>query len=220
MVHKGERTKSVQSERLQQLFLEAFEWGAGDPVRRKILGHAIEVFSRKGFAGTKIKDIAASAGFSQGYVYSYYKSKEELFAKIVELALDGAGHSVYQACQLPGSPLDRLYWLTEAYLAPTSAASGHWRLNLLLATSPDAIPEPVKAMVAERRGEPFKHLVPLIMEGQRLGELMQDDPLMLAIAYYSIVQGIALSRIQTEEGHGLPFPDAEIALRFLVARRD
>lgn len=206
------------SEQLQQKFMEAFEAGAGDPIRRKILWHAVDVFSKKGFAGAKIKDIAASAGFSQGYVYSYYKSKDELFSSIVELATQGAGQSVYWASQLPGTPLERLTWLTEAYLSPDSAASRHWRFMLLLAVAPDSVPQQAIEIARERRGEPFKYLVPLIMQGQQEGEIIAEDPLMLAITYFSAIQGISIARIQAEGEQTPPFPSASVLMRFLKAK--
>lgn len=209
---------SEQSRQLQQQFMASFEAGAGGPIRRNILMHAVDVFSRKGYAGAKIKDIAASAGFSQGYVYGYYKSKEELFTKIVELAADGAGQSVYWAARLPGTPLQRLTWLTEAYMSPDSPASRHWRLNLLLAAASEAIPEQAIAIARQRRGEPFRHLIPLIVEGQEIGEIVGEDPLMLAITYFSAVQGLGLARIQTDGVEEVPFPSAELILRFLSVR--
>ena len=213
----NKHAQSEQSLQLQQRFVEAFEAGAGDPVRRKIIWHAVDVFSRKGYAGTKIKDIAASAGFSQGYVYSYYKSKEELFVKIVELASDGAGGSVYWASRLPGTPLERLIWLTEAYLSPDSVAQQHWRFNLLMAIASEGIPEQALAVARQRRDEPFKHLIPLIVEGQQLGEILDDNSLTLAITYFSILQGLGIARIQAGGEAEQVFPTAEVVLRFMTA---
>jgi len=209
---------SEQSMQLQQQFMASFEAGAGGPIRRNILLHAVDVFSRKGYAGTKIKDIAASAGFSQGYVYGYYKSKEELFAKIVELATDGAGKSVSWAARLPGTPLQRLTWLTEAYLSPNSLAARHWRLNLLQAAASEAIPEQAISIARQRRSEPFRHLIPLIVEGQQMGEIIGENPLMLAITYFSTLQGLGLARIQADGEVETPFPSADVVLRFLSVR--
>ena len=212
--------QSIQSEQslgLQQRFYDSFEVAAGDPVRKKILLHAVDVFSHKGFAGTKIKDIAESAGFSQGYVYTYYKSKEELFVQIVKLTSDGAANSIMWASQLKGTPLERITWLTEAYISPDSIALQHWRFNLLLAVVPGGIPEEGLTIVQQRQGEPFQYLIPLIIEGQSLGEFRQDDPLMLAITYFSMLQGVSITRIQSAGSEAAPpFPDARVLLRFMT----
>jgi len=204
---------SLQREHLLQRFAVGFEEMVTDYAVRQIILHAIEVFSKKGFAGTKIKDIATSAGFSQGYVYNYFKSKEEIFTRIVELAARGAEQSVYEAAQLPGTPLERLTWLTEAFLSPDSLAMQHWRLILLQTTTSEAIPEDAKRIAKEQMHKPFEHLIPLLVAGQQAGEIVQQDPMMLAITYFSFIQGLGISRAQTTSE--LPFPTAEVVLRFL-----
>lgn len=44
----------------------------------KILQSALECFAEKGFAGTRIKDIAEKAGVTEGALYKHYASKEEI----------------------------------------------------------------------------------------------------------------------------------------------
>jgi AcrR family transcriptional regulator len=52
--------------------------------RVQILETALEVFASHGFKGTSIKDIAAAAGISQGLMYHYFASKEDLLEAVVE----------------------------------------------------------------------------------------------------------------------------------------
>ena len=47
--------------------------------RAEIIDAAIDVFSRKGFQGAAVDDIAGAAGVSKGTVYGYFESKEDLF---------------------------------------------------------------------------------------------------------------------------------------------
>ncbi|MFD0715773.1 TetR/AcrR family transcriptional regulator [Paenibacillus sp. GCM10027626] len=204
---------SPQSEQLQLKFHADFERMVTDHAVRQIILHAIEVFSKKGFTGCKIKDIAASAGFSQGYVYNYFKSKDEIFTKIVELAARGAEQSVYYAVQMPGTPTERLTWLTEAFLSPSSLAMQHWRLILLQTSTSEAIPEEAKQIVREQQQKPFGHLIRLLIEGQQAGEFVEQDPMMQAITYFSFIQGLGIAQAQTSGK--LPFPTADIVLRFL-----
>lgn len=202
-----------QSKELQTKFEESFETLVPDGAVRQIIMHAIEVFSKKGFVGTKIKDIAASAGFSQGYVYTYFKSKDEIFTKIVELASEGAWQAVRDASEMPGTPLEKITCLTEAFLAPDSIAMQHWRLILLQTTTSEAIPEEANRIAKEKMGKPFEYLIPLIIQGQQAGEIKEDDPMLLALTYFSFIQGLAISKIQTTSK--LPFPSAEVVLRFM-----
>jgi AcrR family transcriptional regulator len=45
----------------------------------EILDAALAVFAQKGFAATKLDDIAAKAGITKGTIYLYFDSKQALF---------------------------------------------------------------------------------------------------------------------------------------------
>jgi len=49
-----------------------------------IIDAALKVFSTKGYASTRMADIAKEAGMSYGLVYHYFENKEKLFDAIVE----------------------------------------------------------------------------------------------------------------------------------------
>lgn len=204
---------TTQGKELESKFMTVFESLVPDKGTRKILLAAIEVFSKKGLAGTKIKDIAAKAGFSQGFIYNYFRSKDDIFTKIVDLAAEGAGISVKYASELDGTSYEKICWLTEAFLSPESIAMQHWRLIMLQATTSEAIPEEAKKISQEKIKKPFEYFIPLILEGQKTGEILNDDPMVLAITYFSIVQGLGITRMQYRKD--LPFPSTEMILRFL-----
>jgi TetR/AcrR family transcriptional regulator, fatty acid metabolism regulator protein len=46
--------------------------------RREILGAAVEVFARKGFAEARIREIATAAGVAEGTIYLYFQGKDDL----------------------------------------------------------------------------------------------------------------------------------------------
>jgi TetR/AcrR family transcriptional regulator, fatty acid metabolism regulator protein len=50
--------------------------------RRVILRAAVEVFSRKGYHGCRIQDVAREAGVAYGLVYHYFKNKDELLESV------------------------------------------------------------------------------------------------------------------------------------------
>ena len=53
----------------------------------EILAAALESFAARGFAATRIEDVAARAGISKGTLYLYFDGKEELFKAVVRQAL-------------------------------------------------------------------------------------------------------------------------------------
>jgi AcrR family transcriptional regulator len=53
----------------------------------EILAAALESFAARGFAATRLEDVAARAGISKGTLYLYFKNKEELFEAVVRAKL-------------------------------------------------------------------------------------------------------------------------------------
>ena len=59
--------------------------------RQQLLAHAIELFSQRGFSGTRTKDIAAACGVSEGILFRHFATKEDLYRAILESHADEAG---------------------------------------------------------------------------------------------------------------------------------
>jgi AcrR family transcriptional regulator len=54
--------------------------------RQKILGHARDVFARRGYHDATIDEIVAAAGIARGTFYLYFKDKRAVFEEIVDRA--------------------------------------------------------------------------------------------------------------------------------------
>lgn len=50
---------------------------------QELLDAALDLFVEKGFAGTRIEEVAARAGVSKGTLYLYFPSKEELLKAVI-----------------------------------------------------------------------------------------------------------------------------------------
>ncbi|MGH6894531.1 MAG: TetR/AcrR family transcriptional regulator, partial [Dongiaceae bacterium] len=59
--------------------------GHREQVRERIVRSARELFNRRGFEGTSVDAIMASAGLTRGGFYSYFRTKEELYAEAIRL---------------------------------------------------------------------------------------------------------------------------------------
>ena len=53
--------------------------------RQKILMTALTLFVQKGYADTKIADIAAAVPMSTGLMFHYFESKEVLLTELVKM---------------------------------------------------------------------------------------------------------------------------------------
>jgi AcrR family transcriptional regulator len=61
---------------------------------------ALELFVTKGFAATKLEDVAKAAGVSKGLPYLYFKNKEELFKAVI---VEAIGEPLVRANELVDS---------------------------------------------------------------------------------------------------------------------
>ncbi len=56
----------------------------GEERRRQIVEAAAALFSRKGFSGTTTREVARAAGISEPTIFKHFKTKEKLYAAIIE----------------------------------------------------------------------------------------------------------------------------------------
>ncbi|WP_342534551.1 TetR/AcrR family transcriptional regulator [Lysinibacillus sp. FSL K6-0057] len=180
--------------------------------REEILNAALKVFSRRGMVATKISDIAKEAHLSHGLVYHYFKSKEEIFTLLVKRAAESSGQIIERAHLQDGTALKKLTWMTEQILH--SLSEGQQILLFLImiqASTSDAVPEEVKQfLTSEEFKSPVSSLIPLIVEGQQCKEIVQENPIKLAVSYYSFIQGFAINKLQWTQ---CPIPEAELIMK-------
>ena len=55
-----------------------------DRSRQKIEAAALKIFTKQGYHGTSMREIADASGFSIGNLYNHYATKEKLFETLVE----------------------------------------------------------------------------------------------------------------------------------------
>lgn len=70
----------------------------------EILSAALKVFSAKGFAASKLDEVAKEAGLSKGTLYLYFESKDALFKAVVtEFVIPEIAKAEQQAQHIKGS---------------------------------------------------------------------------------------------------------------------
>ncbi len=84
--------------------------------RETIIEAAQRLFEQKGFEQTTVEQIATFAEFGKGTIYSYFKSKEEIYIAILEKKLDQLEQKMKEAVANPGSAVDSLYGLYDAFI--------------------------------------------------------------------------------------------------------
>lgn len=131
----------------------------GSTRRRQILDIAAQLFARKGYRGTSMRDIGEQAGVLGGSLYHHIKSKDALFVELHNAALDGAAHRIEEAICGQCDPWAKLEaasaTLLEIQLAPDS-------LTTPMMNDFREVPEAVRAQLIARRDrfeEQFRLLV-------------------------------------------------------------
>jgi len=167
--------------------------GTADQRRAQMMAAALEVISERGYADTRIADVAERAGISPALVIYYFKTKDQLLTEAIRY---------YE---------DSWYAVGQARMArlPTAAA----RLEEIVAMNclPEADPEPgsswqlwldfwaqaarntevgnVRRKSDERwRGE----ISSLVIAGQEAGEFLDVDPAGFAICLSALLDGLTI----------------------------
>lgn len=65
-----------------------------EKAKKRIMMHAAELFSEKGYYKTKMIDIAESMGVSKGAIYQYFDSKQNLLLSVLEAHTNTRGEEV------------------------------------------------------------------------------------------------------------------------------
>jgi len=84
---------------------------------RQILKAAGKLFLKKGYTNTTMRDICRKAELSTGAAYFYFKSKEEIYARICEDIFSHMQNLFSQALDPQTSPSERFRALALAYLS-------------------------------------------------------------------------------------------------------
>src|SRR3954447_11676650 len=58
--------------------------------RRAIIGAALPLFARKGFAATTTKELAEAAGVSEALIFKHFPSKAALYGEILRAGCEGS----------------------------------------------------------------------------------------------------------------------------------
>src|SRR5215831_4396297 len=185
--------------------------------RAQILDVAAQLFAHTGLAGTRTADIAAACNMSEGLLFHYFASKEDIFAAVVESALQAAATPAQTVLEQLGSPLEKLRWLLQVYL-PGMWSKPAYFLVILQALNSETTPEALRERVLEQSARNLRIYQQLIVEGQATGEVAQGDPTLLTLVFGACIQGLGSGVLHWPRLLGLSEPpDPELVLHLLKA---
>ena len=92
------------------------KWGDREARRRDILAAARRLLERDGYERLSIRDVADGAGVSPGTLYTYFASREALFATLYAERLERFHAQIAPACASATAPEEVLRAVADAYL--------------------------------------------------------------------------------------------------------
>ncbi len=182
----------------------------------EVLDAAVHLFMERGFAATRVDDIAAAAGISKGAVYQYFNTKQAIFEALVRRAVGPlVDEAVTASAERPGDPAKVIERLARAVATrlkdPTRAAIP--LLVIAEATSFPELAEFYRKEVVERAVAAFSSL---FEEGVARGQLRAlPGPVAMRCVMGPIIANIILDRV-----FGLELPKGVSDDDFIAAHLD
>jgi AcrR family transcriptional regulator len=167
--------------------------GTADSRREQMLRAALEVIAERGYADTRIADVAERIGISPALVIYYFKTKDQLLTEAIRY-LDNIWYATGQRrmSELPTAAarieeVVAMSCLPEADADPRSS----WTLWLDFWTL--AARNPEVAGLRQRDDERWRTMISsLVTDGQRDGEFRAVDADNFAVLLCSLLDGLAI----------------------------
>ena len=142
---------------------------------KELLASAIELFVERGFASTRLEDVARRAGVSKGTLYLYYANKEDLFKAVVRQTIlpmiDDAETSV---AEFDGHSAELLRQVILSWWVRIGATKASGISKLILAEA-DNFPELARFYQEEVMARGMRMISNMLERGIRRGEFRAID---------------------------------------------
>jgi AcrR family transcriptional regulator len=155
--------------------------------RRRLLEAAIQIFDRKGYAASSVREIAEAAGVTKPVVYYHFGSKEGLLVAILDEAVRDFNRTIDAAVARAGSARERLVRLCEDVYGLFERNVSVARVAHMVFLGPRDVAPLYDLMVLERRLR--DGVVRIVKDGQAADELRGVDAEDVALAAMGILEG-------------------------------
>ena len=158
----------------------------------EIIDAALALFVEKGFAATRLDDVALRAGLSKAAIYLYFEDKTALFQGVVRQAVEANLGTVEAMLKAHRGPVAELLPRILEFMAGRIDQSPIAAVAKLVISESRAFPEIGRFYLKEVIGRGLPLLEGLIVRGMEQGEFRLVDP---AMTVRSIVGAMLLAGI-------------------------
>ena len=187
-----------------------------DERREQVLLAALALFATKGLSATKITDIAQKTGMSQGLIYHYYKSKEEIFTWLIGSAMQKMNEAALNLEKLPVSAKEKIIIAIEGLLKgfEQNADTANYYFLITQTALSDAYPEVAKEIIRTQNDVKYEVITRILKQGQVDGTIKNHDAKEMATLFFSSINGLALNK--AIYGPRFKMPDSNILLSMFL----
>jgi TetR/AcrR family transcriptional regulator len=176
--------------------------------RAQLLDAAEEVFGRKGFHETTLKEVAELAEFSVGSVYSFFENKDDLFRQIFVRRGDQFMVTMREALSDDAVPLEQLHRLVDLEVGFFRDHPQFGRLFLRYSSAAMMSAERLAdGAVAANYEESMRLQAGVFERGQKGKDLRPGDPQVLARLFSGLIsayQAMDPAVVSDNAGERLP----------------
>lgn len=171
--------------------------------RQEIIYAALELFVNKGYASTKVTDIAKRANMSTGLLFHYFESKEKLYEELVRIGLEGTNYPKEQKCDHAIEFFEKFAAQLFEYMRQQPVVA---KFFVLMAEAQRNEGTPFHIKEITKKVETIEQFVPIIEWGQKEGTIKEGDPRVISNGFWCCIQGIAERYAVNQE---IELPDAD-----------
>ena len=179
--------------------------------RQKLVDVARQLFAKKGVEGTTMNDIALASGKGRRTLYTYFKSKEDVYYAVIKSELERLSDRLDEVAAKKTKPNDKIIELIYTHLSmikETVVRNGNLRAEFFRNIW---TVEKVRKDFDEDEIELFRKVY---TEGKADGEFDIDNVDLVADITHYCIKGLEVPYIYGRLGHGL----TEEASRPMVAK--
>jgi AcrR family transcriptional regulator len=158
----------------------------------EIVAAALACFAERGFAGSRLDDVARRAGVTKGTVYLYFPNKEELFKAVVRESLLPHLDRVLGGLEgIPADPRERIRQAFD-FLSSKLLGTPLAVIPKLVVAESGNFPEIARFYLDEVVGRARAFLIGAIRRGVELGHFRPVEP---DLAVYSFIAPLLLAAL-------------------------
>ena len=179
--------------------------------RQKLVDIARQLFAKKGIEGTTMNDIAVASGKGRHTLYTYFKSKEDVYYAVIESELERLSDKLDEVAAKKISPQDKIIELIYTHLSmikETVVRNGNLRAEFFRNIW---MVEKARKKFDEDEIELFRKVY---ADGKADGEFDIDNIDLVADITHYCIKGLEVPYIYGRLGHGM----TEETSRPLVAK--